>query len=59
MRMTRKDIISLLQLKGVKPSAARLQIMQICCDSDLPLDVQEVATLLKNEIHLSTIYRTL
>ena len=59
MRMTRKDIISLLQLKGIKSSAARLQIMQICCSSDLPLDVQEVTTLLKNEIHLSTVYRTL
>lgn len=59
MRMTRKDIISLLQLKGIKSSAARLKIMQICCSSDLPLDVQEVTSLLKNEIHLSTVYRTL
>ena len=59
MRMTRKDIISLLQLKGIKSSTARLKIMQICCSSDLPLDVQEVTSLLKNEIHLSTVYRTL
>ncbi len=60
MRMTRTDAINqVLFSKGLKPSTARTIILRICMDSDLPLDVDQVAGKLGTKAHLATVYRTL
>ncbi len=59
MRMIRTDLIAMLADHKVKVSAARLKILQMCVKSDLPLDVQAVATQLGSDAHLATVYRTL
>lgn len=60
MRMTRNDDINLLLLsKNLKPSTARTLILGICMNSDLPLDVDSVASKMGAKAHLATIYRTL
>ncbi len=60
MRMTRNDeIIQILSSKNLKPSTARTLILGICMNSDLPLDVDAVASKMGTKAHLATVYRTL
>lgn len=60
MQMIRNDQINqILSSKNLKPSTARILILGICINSDLPLDVDSVAEKMGNKAHLATIYRTL
>lgn len=60
MRMTRNDEISqILSSKNLKPSIARTLILRICMNSNLPLDVDSVASNMGTKAHLATVYRTL
>lgn len=60
MRMTRSDLlVKILEDVGLKPSSARLQILDICMTSSQPLDVDTVISKLGDTIHLATVYRTL
>lgn len=49
----------LLISKGIEVTPARVAVLSVCIDSDLPLDVQSVAKQIKDGAHLATIYRTL
>ncbi len=60
MRMTRnEEIKEILVSKKLKPSSARMLILGICMNSDLPLDVDTVVEKMGKKAHLATIYRTL
>lgn len=49
----------LLISKGLEATPARVQILSICMDSKLPLDVNFVAEKMGSKAHLATVYRTL
>jgi Fur family ferric uptake transcriptional regulator len=58
MQMIRTEEI--LADHALEVTPARLAILDICLRSDLPLDVQAVASKLgKRSAHLATVYRTL
>lgn len=58
--MTRnEEIKEILVSKKLKPSSARMLILGICMNSDLPLDVDTVVEKMGKKAHLATIYRTL
>lgn len=60
MRMTRiNQINQIFSSKQLKPSAARTNILGICMNSNLPLDVNSVAAKMGKKAHLATVYRTL
>lgn len=60
MRMTRtNDLKNILLEKNLKPSPARLRILDIFTKSHLPLDVDQLLHKLHGSTHLATVYRTL
>lgn len=60
MRMTRKlDLHSMLLDYGLKNSPARLKILTLCVNAEVPLDVAQVHQKLAGKVHLATVYRTL
>lgn len=50
---------SILRDAGLEPTPARVKILDICLNSDLPLEVSEVASSVGRHAHLATVYRTL
>lgn len=57
--MNHTQISSLIASKGLSLTPARVAILEICIKAEIPVDVAYVASKLKSDIHLATIYRTL